>query len=172
MEVSPDGIYMCSNGGVACQNYHLHGDRKILLEIKSPFPSDDVPESVYYKVPARHVPQLLAEMKAYNCFELWLVCSIKRSCSVIVVTFNHELWSSLWKLVVELYADEKPKIPTRLHPQLQDIKLMISQYTRTSCRLLCKVPTVTGDYGEVYVDTNFSSPFSPNNLCEIIEPDI
>ena len=172
MEVSPDGIYMCSNGGVACQNYHLHGDRKILLEIKSPFPSEDVPESVYYEVPVRHIPQLLAEMKAYNCFELWLVCSIKRSCSVIVVTFDPELWSSIWKLAMELYADEIPKIPTRLHLHLQEIKLMISKYTRTCCRLLCEVPTVTGDYGEVYIDPNFSSSFSPNNLREIIEPDI
>ena len=51
MEVNPDGIYMCSNGGVACHNYHLHGDQKIPLEIKSPFPSDDVSESVYYEVP-------------------------------------------------------------------------------------------------------------------------
>ena len=111
-------------------------------------------------------------MKAYNCFELWLVCSIKRSCSVIVVTFDPELWFSIWKLAVELYADEKPKIPTRLHPQLQEIKLMISKYTRTCCQLLCEVPTVIGDYGEVYVNPNFSSPFSPNNLRKIIEPDI
>ena len=172
MEVSPDGYYLCSNGGVACHNYHLHGDQKILLEIKSPFPSDDVPDSVYYEVPARHVPQLLAGMKAYKCFELWLVCSIKRSCSVIIVTFDDKLWSLLWNLVVEFYTDEKPKIPTRLHPQLQDIKLMISKYTRTCCCLLCKVPTVTGDYGDVYIDPNFSSPFSPNNLRNIIEPDI
>ena len=127
---------------------------------------------MYYEVPAKHVPQLLVEMKAYKCFKLWLVCSIKRSCSVIVVTFDDELWSLLWNLVVEFYADEKPKIPTRLHPQLQDIKLMISKYTRTCCRLVCEVPTVTGDYGDVYVDPNFSSPFSPNNLCNIIEPDI
>ena len=130
-----------------------------------------MPESVYYGVPARHVPQLLAEMKAYNCLELWLVCSIKRSCSVIVVTFAEDLWALLWKLAVEFYTDEKPKIPTRLHPQLQDVKLMISKYIRTNCHLLCEVPTVTGDYGEIYIDPNFSSPFSPNNLHNIIEPD-
>ena len=69
---------MCSNGGVACQNYHLHGDRKILLEMKSPFPSEDVPESVYYKVPARHIPQLLAEMKAYNCFRIMVSLLYKK----------------------------------------------------------------------------------------------
>ena len=49
---------------------------------------------------------------------------------------------------------------------------MISKYTRNCCHLLYKVPTVTGDYGDVYVDPNFSSPFSPNNLRNIIEPDI
>ena len=26
MEVSPDGIFICANGGVSCPNYHLHGD--------------------------------------------------------------------------------------------------------------------------------------------------
>ena len=115
MEVSTDGIFMCTNGH-NCQNYHLHGNRKILVEVKSPFPSEDNPEIVYYEIPPRHVPQLLAEMKAYKCSELWLVCSIQRSCTVISVTLNEDLWNSIWSLVIEFYDAEKPKMQTRVHP--------------------------------------------------------
>ena len=172
MEVSPDGIFMCTNGGPACPNYHIHGERKILVEIKSPFPSDEVPENVYYDVPVRHVPQLLAEMKAYECSELWLVCSMKRSCSINRVHFDEHLWESLWSLVSEHYADEKPKMPTRLHAQLQHLRLEIVNFTKTKCQLVCEVPTVTGDYGDIYIDPNFASPFAPTNLRNYIEPNI
>ena len=66
MEVSTDGFIMCANGCQDCPNYAKHGDWKIIIEIKSPYPSEDLPENVYYEVPPRHVPQLLAEMEAYN----------------------------------------------------------------------------------------------------------
>ena len=111
MEVSADGILMCTRGRT-CSNHYLHGDKKILLEVKSPFPSDEIPETVYYELPARHVPQVSGEMKAYACNELWLVCSIQRSCTVISVTFDQHLWDSMWSLVVEFYDAEKPKMPT------------------------------------------------------------
>ena len=107
MVVSPDGIFMCTNGGTSCPYYNIHGDQKILVEIKSPFPSNEVPETVYYDVPTHHVPQLLAEMKAYECSELWLVCSIKTSSSIIQVHFDQHLWELLWSMACELYMQMK-----------------------------------------------------------------
>ena len=91
MEVSADGFIMCANGCQDCPNYAKHGDQKIIIEIKSPYPSEDLPENVYYEVPPRHIPQLLAEMEAYNSSELWLVCSIKWSCTFISVQFDEDL---------------------------------------------------------------------------------
>ena len=161
MEVSADGIFMCTKG---CNypNYHQHGDRKFLVEIKSPFPSEEVAETVYYEVPPRHVPQLLAEMKAYECNELWLVCSIKTSCTVISVTFDEELWNSMWSLVLEFYEPDKPKLQTRVHPLNRELRLQINEFIRRKSVLLCEIPTISGEDGHVYIDPSFSSPFSPN----------
>ena len=77
MEVSADGIIMCANGYAQCSNYHKHGDRKIIAEIKSPYPSEENPELVYYEVPPHHVPQILSEIKAYDATEAWLLCAIQ-----------------------------------------------------------------------------------------------
>ena len=169
MEVSADGFIMCANGCQDCPNYAKHGDRKIIIEIKSPYPSEDLPENVYYEVPPRHVPQLLAEMEAYNSSELWLVCSIKRSCTFISVQFDEDLWNSIWNTVTELYADEKPKMPTKIHPSISDLRMRIASFTRSNSVLMCEVPTITGEYGNVYIDPNFSSPYSPNTQRQIPE---
>ena len=34
---------------------------------------------------------------------------------------------------------------------------------------MCEVPMITGEYGNVYIDPNFSSPYSPNTQCQIPE---
>ena len=172
IEVSADGFIMCANGCQNCPNYKDHGDRKIIVEIKSPFPQDEIPENVYYQVPVRHVPQILAEMEAYNSSKLWLVCSIQRSCTVISVDFDEHLWANIFSIVKELYAEEKPKVPTKLHQDLKDLRLRISSFTQTNCMLMCEVPTITGDNGNVYVDPNFSSPYCPNMQRTYNIPDL
>ena len=171
MKVSADGIFMCTKGR-NCPNYHVHGDGKILVEAKSPFPSDENPKIVYYKVPPRHVPQLLVEMKAYNCSEIWLVCSIRRSCTVISVTFDEDLWMSMWPLVLEFYDAEKPKMQMRVYPQNSELRLHINNFIRQHSQLLCEIPIVTGEFGNVYLDPTFSSPFSPNLPRITVEQDL
>ena len=101
-------------------------------------------------------------MKAYDCNELWLVCSIQRSCTVISVTFDEALWNSLWSLVVEFYDAEKPKMPTRVHKDNSDLCLHMNKFIKQNCTLLCEIPTVTGEFGNVYLDPSFSSPFAAN----------
>ena len=85
---------------------------------------------------------------------------------------NIDLWELLRSLASELYTDEKPKLPTRLHPILQKLHLEICNFTKSNCHLVCEVPTVTGDYGEIYIDPNFASPFAPTDLRNVIEPQI
>ena len=123
MEVSTDGFIMYANGCQDCPNYAKHGDQKIIIEIKSSHPSEDLPENVYYEVPPRHVPQLLAEMEAYNLSELWLVCTF------ISIEFDEDLWNSIWNTVTELYADEKPKMITKIHPSISDLRMHIASFT-------------------------------------------
>ena len=57
IEVSADGILQCSFGEM-CPNTHIHGTRRIVIEIKSPFPQANVPENIYYEIPTRYVPQI------------------------------------------------------------------------------------------------------------------
>ena len=85
LEVSVDGILQCSFGN-ECPNYNIHGEQKILVEIKSPVPQENVAETIFYQVPSRYVPQVQAQLKACMCKELWLLCSTATSATVILFT--------------------------------------------------------------------------------------
>ncbi|MCG8623731.1 MAG: YqaJ viral recombinase family protein, partial [Proteobacteria bacterium] len=161
LEVSADGILQCSHGGKDCPNYHIHGERRILIEMKSPVPQENIAETIFYEVPARYVPQVQAQMKAYNCNELWLLCSTAISCSVIAVRFDEELWNNIWSVVIDLYEEDRPNVPTRLHPCVKDLKLKISESKKRYTKFMCEVPTVTGEYGDITLPQNFCSPYGP-----------
>ena len=144
LEVSADGILQCLLGQESCPNYHIHGDCKIVVEIKSPTPQENVAETIFYEIPNRYVPQVQSEMKAYRCLESWLICSTAISALVIVAHFDPDLWKSLWDMTSELFAAEKQNIPTKLHQSVKQLKIEIaSSKSRTT------------------VDPNFSSPYSP-----------
>ena len=168
LEVRADGILQCSLGQESCPNYDIHGDRKIAVEIKSPTPQENVTETIFYKIPNRYVPQVQSEMKAYGCSESWLICSTAISASVIVAQFDPDLWKCLWDMTVELYSPENPNIPTKLHKSVKQLKLEIASSKSRMTKLLCEVPTVTGEYGNITVDPNFSSPYSPAPGCIVI----
>ena len=160
LEVSADGVLRCSHGGKDCPNYHIHGDRTILVEIKSPVPQENVAETLFYEIPSRYVAQTQAELRAYKCSELWLVYSTAMSATVIVVYYDQELWNKFWSLVVELYEPEKPTIPTKLHKSLTDIRRLISSSKKTHTHFMCKVPTITGEYGNLTISQNVQSPYA------------
>ena len=126
IEVSADGVLQCSLGK-DCPNYHVHRDRRILVEFKSPVPQENIAETNFYEVPSRYMPQVQSQLKAYICEELWFVCLTAISATVIVVYFDEVLWDLLWPVVLELYEPERPKIPTRLHPSLKQLRLQISE---------------------------------------------
>ena len=168
LEVSADGLLQCSNRTDSCPNYEVHRDRKILVEIKSPVPKENVTETVYYDVPNRYMAQVQAEMKAYCCEELWFLCSTPQSASVSVVYFDSDLWEKIWGLVKCLYKPEKPTVPTKLHSTVKDIKLSISRSKQENTKFLCEVPTVTGQYGNVTLAPNFASPYCPCPVRELI----
>ena len=154
----------CSLGEV-CLNYHIHGDRHILIEFKSPFLQEYVAETIFYKVPNRYMPQIQSQMKAYVCDEVWLICSTAVSATAIVVYFDKDLWNDMWSLLLELYGSEKPKLPTRVHPATKQMRLKISQIKQTPTSFMCEVPTVTGEYGSVTIPQDFNSPYSLAPAC-------
>ena len=67
IEVSGDGIIQCTKD-VACKKKNLNPRRhkRIAVEAKNIFPSEDMPKFPYYKLPVRHVPQCLSELVAYE----------------------------------------------------------------------------------------------------------
>ena len=160
LEVSADGILQCSFGE-NCPNFHIHGNRRILVETKSPVPQENIAETIFYDVPARYVPQVQSQLKAYLCDELWFVCSTAVSATVIVVYFDEQLWDQIWSVVVDLYWPETPKIPTHLHPLIKELRFDISKSKERHTSFLCEVPTITGEYGSVTIPENFSSPYAP-----------
>ena len=170
MEVISDGIITCAHGYAQCSNYHKHGDRKIIVEIKSSYPSEENPELVYYEVLPHHVPQILSEIKAYDAMEVWLLCAIQRSATLISISFDHDLWNNIFGLVEEFYGDENPKMPMKVHLNNLNLHLHINQFIQTNCVLLAEVPVITAVYRNVYLDPHFSSPFSPNSEHNSTDP--
>ena len=160
LEVSADGLVQCLSGYETCPNYQIHSKRKIVVEIKSPTPQENVAETIFYEVPNRYVPQLLVELQAYNCAEVWLLCSMPVSASLIEMKNNSHLWAQLWELCCFLYADEKQNVPTKLHPAVKDLKLAIANKKNRISKFLCEVPTITGEYGNITLHPQFSSPYS------------
>ena len=49
---------------------------------------------------------------------------------------------------------------------------MINTFIKQHSQLICEVPTVTGEFGNVYLDPTFSSPFSPNMPREKVHLDM
>ena len=47
--------------------------------------------------------------------------------------------------------------------------MCITSFTRSNSVFMCEVPTITGEYGNVYINPNFSSPYSPNTQRQIPE---
>ena len=89
------------------------------------------------------------------------MCSTAISATVIIVLFDEHIWNRIWDLTCALYEPDNPNIPTRLHADVKQLKIDISAREQQCSRFLCEVPTVTGEYGNITVDPNFSSPYSP-----------
>ena len=165
LEVSADGILQCSLGQECCPNYHIHSDRKIVVEIKSPTPQENVAETIFYEIPNRYVPQVQSEMKAYGCLESWLLCSTAISASVIVVQFDEDLWKCLWDLTVQLYAPEKPNIPTKLHKSVKQLKLEVASSKNRTTKLLCEVPTVSNRKQQKNIPYSYPVAYALKGSC-------
>ena len=87
--VSSNGYLQCIYGQDSCRFHGVRWHKCIMVEVKSPFPQEHLPEEPYYDVPVRHVPQLLCEMFYFSADELFLICVMtqKRNCD------NCILWS-------------------------------------------------------------------------------
>ena len=72
----------------------------------------DFPKFPSYSLPFRHVPQVLAKMKAYDAPQLWLVSYTVQRTTLIEVDFDPILWDKIMSLVEKKYGIPKPAVPT------------------------------------------------------------
>ena len=68
-----------------------------MIEFKAPYPNDDLPLEPYYKIPARHVPQLLCQLACFDAEELWLICCTTKTVTIIVVYYSEPLCLKLFQ---------------------------------------------------------------------------
>ena len=128
--ISCNGLLQCIHGESQCKHYQVRRHKCIMVEIKSPFPQQHLPEEPYYEVPAKHVPQLLCEMFYFSADELWPICVTCRSVSLIIVYFEQCLFDKLLQIADDLYGQEKVKLPIHLHHDIHTIKDDIKQFTK------------------------------------------
>ena len=174
IEVSADGILRCPNGK-NCPNYHIHGERKIVIEMKSPFVTKDRPHVTVYEVPPRNVPQLLCELEAWECSEGWLLEGTKESVTVFRCYEEKQLVYLLLHTAEDLYGGVKPPVPVRLHPMTPKLKEKVKSYVNTHTAFFVQCSSKTGEYGSVQKSDIIQSAYgvTPNRIdCAIEHGDV
>ena len=174
VEVSADGILRCPNG-TQCPNYSDHADRKIVIEMKSPYPTKENPHSSVHEVPHRYVSQILCECKAWECDEAWLLVGTKTSTTAFRCFNDNVLLCQLLTIADDLYSAPNPPVPTRLHHSIAEMKEKIKQYRTTHTSFFLESPSTTGYYGDLVKSTEVISAYAvtPNhNFQEVAHNDV
>ena len=163
IEVSADGLIRCLSSDNCNHNGILDQQKLIPVEAKTVYPDLSKPLEPHYKVPARYVPQCLAEMAAFDATSLWLLSYTQTSCSLLLLHFHDILWKEMIAIAHDLHGGEKPKVPVKLHPMTQTLRKMVNDYTDIHCTFLCEIPSFRGIEG-VLRQSEFISPYS---VCDI-----
>ena len=144
--VSTDGILKCTQGDTCLT---CNEKKSIVVEFKSPFATKENPHVTTYDIPLRYVPQILCEMEAWESSELWLLCGTKQSVTLFQCYHDKRLLDNLLSTKNDLYGQEKPNIPMRLHPSVDNLKSQMKNYVQTNTIFKGEFPALTGEYGDV-----------------------
>ena len=164
VEVSADGVVKCPNGNT-CKHYEEHKDKKIVIEMKSPFATTENPHVTVYDVPARYVPQILCECEAWDCEEAWLLVGTPKTTTAFRIYHDTPTLHSLLAVAETLYGPVKPCVPTRLPPNTPQLKEKIRKYINTHTALFLECPSLSGEYGPLSTSSEIISPYAvtPNH---------
>ena len=144
--ISADGILKCTQGDTCLT---CNEKKSIVVEFKSPFATKENPHVTTYDIPLWYVPQILCEMEAWESSELWLLCGTKQSVTLFQCYHDKRLLDNLLSTKNDLYGQEKPNIPTRLHPSVDNLKSQMKNYIQTNTIFKGEFPALTGEYGDV-----------------------
>ena len=169
IEVSGDGMLQCKNGE-NCNQKHPK-DRRIAVEAKHLYPSEDFPKFPLYRMPMQHIPQTLCEMAVNNVTELWLLSVTLFSMSIIVVYFDPNLWEKLMDLAEETYGGDKVCVPTKLHHLCKSLKVDLVNFVDTHTRCIGEYPSLCGELvinlPQVYLSPYAEIPNLDENLMDV-----
>lgn len=171
LEVSPDGVIMCTEGN-QCTHQDDENHKKIAVEIKCPFNEDDELNAPHYDVPQYYVAQLLAEMSALDTQELYFISWTHRSTTLNLVRYDEHLFKDMLSVADELYGAETTTVPTRLHPQTKSLRQRVRSFTKTHCKFICEVPSMSGSESLIILPP-VPSPYNepPPIVQEVIKYD-
>ena len=164
VEVSADGVIRCPNG-TDCANYPQHHDRKIVVEMKSPYPTKENPHITVHEVPLRYVTQILCECEAWDCEEAWLLVGTPSTTTAFRCYRDSPTLEKILATADVLYGPVKPCVPTRLHAATSTNREHLKKYISTHTSLFLECPSRQGIYGEVVPSTEIISPYgvTPNH---------
>ena len=94
------------------------------IEAKSPYPDGNIPDYMFYDTPQRYVQQVQAQMVVLDAQYLLLLCGRRNSVIAMKqpIGFDQKLWDKSLFLADQLYGEEKPNVPTRLHPLMWELR--------------------------------------------------
>ena len=163
MEVSPDGL-LCCMVGEECTNRNIpEHSSPVPVEAKCIYPDQSKLVEPMYQMIQRYVPQTLAEMAIYQVLVLWLMSFTEISTVFIKVSFKEALWLQMLKIAHDLHGGEKPKVPTKLHPDTKELKVAIQAFVKKNCTFVCEIPSYFGVEG-ILRESEILSPYSYCNL--------
>ena len=126
MVVSPDGSGIRNNA------------TKVAFEIKCPVPNKKFTTDVHYTLPKYYVCQIMSEMKALSCDELYYVCFTPESTVIHKALFDAELWSILYDALIDVYSYENPKRPQKKASNMKEVEKLIHDYTRNMTEVVAE----------------------------------
>lgn len=171
IEVSGDGLIFCESQD-KCEYATLVDEHNcIAVEIKSPFPNDNIPLEPYYITPKRHVPQCLAEMNGYDCKELWLISVTKIAVSLIKMYYDEILWNRIFNIIDDLFGHPKITIPSRLHHDVRGVRIAIEKYIQTHCQFVAEVPMLDAVVG-IPMEPGCDTEYYATPILEVNEVDM
>ena len=129
MVVSPDGS--CRLDGVPAK----------AVEIKCPVPGQKYTTDVQYDIPNYYITQLLSEMAAMSCDELFYGCWSPKSTTVFRVIFDEILWKQIQKELSRIYGMTNSGRPTRKSTMVEELKSSINTFKQEQVTFLCEFPS-------------------------------
>ena len=160
LEVSPDGILVCSRNGDNCPHHtdtHVQAS-KATVHFEDMCNKSNV-KPYAYTVPNYVIPNILCDMATMKKTEQCLI-GLKTYEGVIFFKCRHDThtWECLWSQLTDLYGKECLKKTYKLHTNTDFNRTALDFFSCANCEVICEVPLVKSTF-QITDDRNLQGPF-------------